>query len=92
MKREKKWLAALLLALMLTGPLAAGPQVQTTCPVLGGRVDRKVFVDYQGYRVYFCCPGCDVQFRKDPEKYLKKMQELGISLEKSPAAPQEPGK
>lgn len=28
------------------------------------------FVDYQGKRYYFCCPGCDKQFLKNPEKYV----------------------
>jgi YHS domain-containing protein len=27
--------------------------------------------------VYFCCPGCIETFKKDPAKYLKKMQEAG---------------
>ncbi|MEO0115066.1 MAG: efflux RND transporter periplasmic adaptor subunit [candidate division WOR-3 bacterium] len=30
-------------------------------------------VEYQGKRYYFCCPGCDREFMKDPEKYLKTM-------------------
>jgi YHS domain-containing protein len=50
---------------------------QTTCPVMGGKIDKKVFADYDGKRVYFCCPGCIETFKKDPAKYLKKMQEAG---------------
>ena len=50
---------------------------QTTCPVMGGKIDKKVFVDYEGKRVYFCCPGCIGTFKKDPAKYLKKMKEAG---------------
>jgi YHS domain-containing protein len=50
---------------------------QTTCPVMGGKIDKKVFTDYDGKRVYFCCPGCIDTFKKDPAKYLKKMQEAG---------------
>jgi hypothetical protein len=29
--------------------------------------------------------GCDTEFKKDPEKYLKKMESQGITPEKSPA-------
>ena len=29
--------------------------VQMTCPVEGGKIDKSVYVDYQGKRVYFCC-------------------------------------
>lgn len=92
MKLLTRGLAALLLALTLTGVPAAQGQVQTTCPVLGGRIDKNIFVDYQGYRIYFCCPGCDAEFRKNPEKYLKKMQEQGITPEKSPAVSGKTGK
>ena len=84
----KSMLLMLVLALFLAGPvLAAAPaKPQTTCPVLGGNVDRQVYVDYQGQRIYFCCPGCDAEFKKNPEKYLQTMKEQGITPEKTPAA------
>jgi len=66
--------------------LAADPRPQTVCPVLGANIDKKVYVDYQGERIYFCCQGCDAEFRQNPEKYMKKIQEQGITLEKSPEA------
>ena len=46
---------------------------QKTCPVMGNPIDPEVFVDYKGRRIYFCCPGCDKTFQKDPEKYLAKV-------------------
>ncbi len=58
---------------------------QTKCPVLGGDVNKQVYADYKGKRIYFCCEGCDQEFKKDPEKYLKKMQEEGVTPEPSPA-------
>ena len=81
-----KILAVFLVVLVLAaGPaMAAEPQPQTVCPVLGGNIDKKVFIDYQGKRIYFCCSGCDAEFRKDPEKYLKKIEAQGITLEKCP--------
>ncbi len=57
---------------------------QEKCAVLSGNVDKKVFVDYKGKRIYFCCAGCIEQFNKDPEKYLKKMEAEGITPEKTP--------
>ena len=78
------WLA-LILGILAAGPaLAAEAKPQKVCPVLGGNVDQKVFVDYQGKRIYFCCQGCDAEFKKDPEKYMKKIREMGITLEKCP--------
>ncbi len=44
-----------------------------TCPVMGNPVDPKVFVDHNGRRIGFCCPGCDDLFKANPEKYLKKV-------------------
>ncbi len=58
---------------------------QTHCPVEGGEINRTVFVDYQGYRIYFCCPGCDEDFLKDPEEYLRRMRAEGIEPERAPA-------
>ncbi|MBN2511390.1 MAG: YHS domain-containing protein [Sedimentisphaerales bacterium] len=49
---------------------AAGEQ--TTCPVMVGRaIDKNLFVEYNGKKVYFCCKGCITEFNKDPEKYVK---------------------
>jgi YHS domain-containing protein len=78
----------LVLAIFLAGPVlaAAAPQAQTTCPVLAGKIDKNVYADYKGQRVYFCCNGCDAEFKKDPEKYLQKMKEQGVTPEKTPAA------
>jgi YHS domain-containing protein len=85
MKMFKILLVLLLVPALAAGPaLAAEPQPQTVCPVLGGNIDKKVYVDYQGKRIYFCCPGCPAEFSKDPEKYLKKMEAEGITLEKCP--------
>ncbi len=86
MKVAKIFLISLL-ALVLAGGAALAadqPKPQTVCPVLGGNIDKKVYIDYQGKRIYFCCQGCDAEFRKDPEKYMKKIQEQGITLDKCP--------
>jgi len=42
---------------------AAETKPQTVCPVLGGNVNKEVYVDYKGKRIYFCCPGCDAEFK-----------------------------
>ena len=58
---------------------------QTKCPVLAGDINKQVYADYKGKRIYFCCSGCDAEFKKDPEKYMKKLQEQGVTLEPAPA-------
>ncbi|MCL5279762.1 MAG: YHS domain-containing protein [Planctomycetes bacterium] len=53
---------------------AAGEQ--TTCPVMGNPIDKNIFVEYQGKKVYFCCKGCPDMFRANPEKYLAKLPQF----------------
>lgn len=49
-----------------------------TCVVdgmkLGSMGDPYVFV-YQGQEIKLCCEGCKPEFLKDPDKYLKKIQD-----------------
>ena len=52
-------------------------QPQTSCPVIGGKIDKSSYLDYQGKRIYFCCDACKDEFKKDPAKYLKKMKDAG---------------
>ena len=45
---------------------------QKTCPVMKGKIDPKVYVEHNGRKIYFCCPGgCKEKFAKDPKKYIK---------------------
>jgi YHS domain-containing protein len=49
---------------------------QTTCPVMGGAINKDIFTEYKGTKVYFCCPGCVDRFKADPEKYLAKLPQF----------------
>ena len=49
---------------------------QTLCPVMGNPINKEVFVEYKGKKVYFCCPGCDEKFTAAPEKYLGKLSQF----------------
>lgn len=55
---------------------------QTTCPVMGGTINKELYADHNGERVYFCCMMCPPEFAKDPEKYINKMKEMGQEPEK----------
>ena len=66
------------------------PRPQTKCPVMGGDIDRAVFVDHEGLRIYFCCAGCDATFRMKPAAYIAKMRAQGVEPERSPAPPAAP--
>ena len=64
-----------------TATRAATKIEQKTCPVMGNAINKDVFTDYKGIRVYFCCPGCDSTFLEDPEKYIEQMRAEGVKLE-----------
>jgi YHS domain-containing protein len=49
---------------------------QTTCPVMGNPIDKSIFVEYRGKKVYFCCKGCPDVFQADPAKYLAKLPQF----------------
>lgn len=51
--------------------------VKAYCPVTGDSFtvhEQTPVVQYRGERYYMCCPGCDVEFQKDPDKYIKQME------------------
>ncbi|MDF7806177.1 DUF3347 domain-containing protein [Verrucomicrobia bacterium S94] len=56
---------------------------QTLCPVMGGAINKEVYADHNGLRVYFCCPGCDTTFKEDPEKYISQMRAEGVEPAKT---------
>ena len=56
-------------------------QTQKKCPVMGGTINKDVYADYEGKRVYFCCDACISTFKKDPAKYVKKLEGEGVVLE-----------
>lgn len=62
-----------------------GAKPQTICPLLGGKIDKAVYADHDGKRVYFCCAECIDNFKKDPAKYIKKLEDDGVTLAKTPA-------
>ena len=37
------------------------------CPVHQGmKINKNIYTDYKGQRIYFCCPACPAIFQKDP--------------------------
>ncbi|MGB2807009.1 MAG: YHS domain-containing protein [Sedimentisphaerales bacterium] len=67
------------------GPTGTVPEVkdvtpvaleQTTCPIMNMAIDKNIFVEYKGKKVYFCCAGCKEKFEAEPEKYLAKLPQF----------------
>ena len=63
---------------------ASAVQLQERCPVMGGKVDRSLFVDANGKRIYVCCAGCLPKLKQDPAKYIGELEAQGITLDKTP--------
>ncbi len=57
-----------------TGIVDAG---NTVCPVSGDKVSGKHFVEHGGKRYSLCCPHCEKDFKKDPEKFIAQLAEGG---------------
>jgi len=49
---------------------------QTTCPVMGGAINKAIFTEYQGKKVYFCCEPCKDKFKEAPEQYAAKLPQF----------------
>jgi len=49
---------------------------QTTCPIMGEAINKDIFTEYKGKKVYFCCAGCKEKFEKEPEKYIPKLPQF----------------
>jgi len=60
-----------------TATEAAAEVEQTMCPVMdGNKIDKNVFIEYKGKKVYFCCADCKAKFEADPEKYIPKLPQF----------------
>ncbi|SYZ72342.1 exported hypothetical protein [Candidatus Zixiibacteriota bacterium] len=46
---------------------------QTNCPVSGEEIDKAIYTDYNGRRIYFCCKKCVATFKSDPAAVLAKL-------------------
>jgi YHS domain-containing protein len=90
MKLSQKTLVSVVLiislALAFSAVAFAKEANQTKCPVLGNSVNKNIYTDYNGKRIYFCCPPCVQEFKKNPEKYMKQFEKEGVVLEDAPQA------
>ena len=88
MKRRK--LMIILMAAFIGVGLVAqaektdAPKKQTTCPVMGGKINKAQYADVNGKRIYVCCPGCIGKIKADPGKYIKQLEAEGVVLDNAP--------
>ena len=68
----------------------ANPYPLTTCVVSGeklGDMGDPVVIQYEGREVRFCCKHCIPKFKKDPAKYLSKLDAKSSEADSSDKKP-----
>ncbi len=83
------------MGLMVTSYLQAGEnakkeiKTQTNCPIMkGNKINKKLYVDAKGKRIYVCCKGCIAEVTKNPEKYIKQLEAQGVTVDATPSKAQ----
>jgi len=59
---------------------------QETCPVMGGKINKTLYVDHDGKRIYVCCAACIGKFNENPEQYIQKLADAGVTIATTKAA------
>ncbi|MCF6174698.1 MAG: hypothetical protein L3J71_02910 [Victivallaceae bacterium] len=60
-------------------------KLQTNCPVMTrNKINKKLYVDADGKRIYVCCKGCLPMVKRNPAKYIKKLKAQGIAVAATP--------
>jgi len=50
---------------------------QKTCPIMTNNpINKNLFTEYKGKKVYFCCPACKPKFEANPEKYIAQLPQF----------------
>ena len=92
MKRSTVYFGALIVVLVMslgctqeTAPTvkaaAWAGEKQTVCPCLEGDVSTTLFVDAADKRIYVCGEECLAAVKKDPTKYIAKLEKEGFKLD-----------
>lgn len=70
-----------------TATEAPAVKKQAMCPIMtNNQVNKSLYVDVDGKRIYVCCKGCIGAVKKDPVKYIKQFEAEGITLDKAEPA------
>lgn len=77
----KKLLLAVPVFMLMAGSFVYA-QPQSTCPIMGSKIDKSLYVDHAGKRIYVCCSGCLTAVKANPEAVIAKLEAQGVELEK----------
>jgi hypothetical protein len=78
-------IGGLLLSILIpSGIKGAAGKLQTVDAFFGEPINRLIYTDWDGDRLYFCCSKSKDLFFRDPSGNLQKIHKKGILLDKSP--------
>lgn len=77
--------ASVALLVISVGLIAAEKKAEfkATCPVSGKAATESTSVEYQGAKVYLCCPGCVEPFKKDTAKFAAKANQQLVATKQA---------
>jgi len=55
---------------------------QVTCPVMSAPVNVKIFTEYEGKKIYFCCEECKAKFAESAKASKKYAKVVDVELKK----------
>jgi YHS domain-containing protein len=64
--------------------------LQDKCPVSGTAIDKNIYADYSGNRIYFDSEESKETFLKNPDQYKNALSKAGVPLNRTP--PRKPQK
>lgn len=56
--------------------VVAAVNEQTMCPVMDKPINKALFVEHEGEKVYLCCKACEGKFKAEPAKYMTKLPQF----------------
>jgi len=59
-------------------------RLQTHCPIMGGAINRELYHDHDGQRIYVCCAGCLEEVRQRSDEIITEQRRQGIVFESVP--------
>jgi len=59
-------------------------RLQTHCPIMDFPINRDLYHDHDGQRIYICCPGCIDEIKARPEEIIAEQRKKGIVFEVTP--------
>jgi YHS domain-containing protein len=62
-------------------------ELNAKCPVSGDDIDKEITETYKGRTIAFCCKDCVKDFKKDPDKFVKKLDEEKAAKKKDGEKP-----